>query len=109
MVGLIAGVGSQLVSKILTPKPGGTFLGNLTRKLGLNKTHVPGFSGAVNQNSLPVSSAIANSKPIGINPNSPAMPTNTSAGATVGVSGKDFYILLAIVAAFVLLRKKIGL
>lgn len=106
MVGLVAGVGSQLVSKILTPKPGGTFLGNLTRKLGLNKTHVPGFSGAVNQNSLPVSSAIANSNPIGINPNSPA---NTSAGATVGVSGKDFYILLAIVAAFVLLRKKIGL
>lgn len=93
------------LADILAPKPGGTFIGNLTRAIGLNKTPVPGFSGAVNQNSLPVSSTIANSNPIGINPNSPAMPTNTSAGATVGVSGKDFYILGGLILAFILLKK----
>jgi hypothetical protein len=98
---------------IFTAKPGGTFLGNITRAIGINKTAVPpltGFSPGVNQNSVPIQTAPANLQPVGVVPGQvPVGNTNTSAGATVGVSGKDFYILLAIVAAFFLLSKKIGL
>lgn len=90
-------------------KPGGSFLGNLTRAIGINKTATP---------PLGPSPGIANPSIQGVPGGASAFTTPgvvggadgrpVAAGAGVSATGKDFYILIGVsVLLFVAKAKKL--
>jgi pyocin large subunit-like protein len=91
---------------LLTAKPGGTFLGNLTRAIGVNKTQVPAFAPAVasGQNSVPINQTTSAVTPI--NPGS-GSGLNTGGSPAPARDNKDVYILGGVLLVLVLFKNQI--